>query len=71
VRLIFDALTDLRAHRVRSALAAMGLFLAILSLVAVITIGTVVREIFVARDEQLNGRLWTMVATMDVQVLRE
>jgi ABC-type antimicrobial peptide transport system permease subunit len=69
MRLIGDALLDLRAHRVRSALAALGLFLAILSVVAVTTIGTVVRDVFVARDEQLNGRLWTMVATMDYGLL--
>lgn len=69
MRLILDALMDLRAHRVRSALAAMGLFLAILSLVAVTTISSAVREVFVARDEQLNGRLWTMAATMDYGLL--
>jgi putative ABC transport system permease protein len=67
--LTIDALLDLRAHRVRSALAALGLFIAILSLVAVTTIGTVVRDVFIARDEQLNGRLWTMVGTMDYGLL--
>jgi ABC-type antimicrobial peptide transport system permease subunit len=71
VRLIKDAMLDLRAHRVRSILAALGLFIAILSLVAVTTIGTVVREIFVAQDEQLNGRLWTMAATLDYGVPTE
>jgi putative ABC transport system permease protein len=51
---------DLRAHRVRSTIAGLALLVAVLSVVAVATVGTVVRDTFVARDEQLNGRLWTM-----------
>jgi putative ABC transport system permease protein len=43
--------------------------LAVLSIVAVTTVGAVVREVFVARDEQLHGRLWTMVATLDYGLL--
>lgn len=60
MRLIRDALLDLRAHRVRSMIAGLALLVAVLSVVAVATLGTVVRDTFVARDEQLNGRLWTM-----------
>ncbi|MEU6020523.1 ABC transporter permease [Micromonospora sp. NPDC047134] len=66
-----DAALDLRAHKVRSVLAALGLFIAILSLVAVTTIGTVVREVFVAQDEQMNGRLWTMATTLDYGLITE
>jgi hypothetical protein len=60
MRLIRDALLDLRAHRVRSTIAGLALLVAVLSVVAVTTLGSVVRDTFVARDEQVNGRLWTM-----------
>lgn len=69
MRLIRDAWLDLRAHRVRSTLAALGLLVAILSLVGVTTLGTVVRDVFVSRDEQLNGRMWTMIGSVDYGVV--
>lgn len=69
MRVLREALLDLRAHRVRSALAAMSLLVAILALVGVTTVGTVARDAFIARDEQLNGRMWTMAGSMDYGAL--
>lgn len=69
MRLLYEALLELRAQRVRSILAALSLCVALLSIIAVATMGTLVREIFVAKDEQINGRMWTLTGDMDLGIL--
>lgn len=65
MRLIREALRDLRANKGRSLLAAISLFISLLSLVAVATVGTVVKDLFIADYEQIYGRLSLQEATMD------
>ncbi|TDC10999.1 FtsX-like permease family protein [Nonomuraea longispora] len=66
MRLIRDALRDMRAHRIRTALGGLSLFLALLSLAGTTVVGTVVEDLFVAREEQLNGRVPTLATSLDI-----
>ncbi|CAM3323182.1 ABC transporter permease [Stackebrandtia soli] len=57
MRLLREAFRDLRANRGRSLLAAGSLFVALIALVAVATVGTVIKDVFMVQQEQLFGRL--------------
>ncbi len=60
MRLISEALRDLRSHRGRSLLSALSLFVGVVAIVGVYTAGSIVKEVFVADAEQLHGRAITV-----------
>jgi ABC-type antimicrobial peptide transport system permease subunit len=69
VRLIREAVRDLRASRIRSLLTGVTLFVGVLSVVAIFTIGSVVRDVFVATEEQKSGRAVTVEAMVTPNLL--
>ena len=58
--LVLEALRDLRANRARSFLGGLGMFLAIMAIVGILCAAAIVRDVFVAKEEQANGRAVTM-----------
>lgn len=69
MRLVLEAVRDLRANRVRSLLTGATLFVGVLSVVAIITIGSVVRDVFIATEEQKDGRAVTVDAIFSQNVM--
>jgi hypothetical protein len=69
MRLIQEAVKDLRVHPARSVLTVVGLFVAVMSIVAIYTAGAVVRGVFIASAEQAGGRAITMQARLDYGTL--
>jgi putative ABC transport system permease protein len=59
MRLIHHGLTELRAHPWRAALSGISLCIGVLAVVGISTVGTITREVFIAVEEQHNGRLIT------------
>ncbi|GAA2773852.1 ABC transporter permease [Kitasatospora cinereorecta] len=64
MRLILEALRDLRAHRGRTLLSAVSLFVAVIAVVGVSTVGSVVQDVFVANAEQQHGRAVTVATRL-------
>jgi MacB-like periplasmic core domain len=60
VSLVLEALRDLRANRARTLLGGLGMFLAIMAIVGILCAAAIVRDVFVAKEEQQNGRAVTM-----------
>ncbi|KJS59734.1 ABC transporter permease [Streptomyces rubellomurinus] len=68
-RLLADAGRDLRAHRLRTFLSALGLFVGVLAVVAVTAIGAVVEDVFVANAEQHDGRRATVGVSLPLSAV--
>jgi hypothetical protein len=60
MQLILEALKDLRAHRGRSLLSGISLFVGIMAVVGIYTVGAIVQDVFVANAEQRSGRAVTI-----------
>lgn len=69
--ILLDAMKDLWSHRGRSLLTVLSLVVGVLSVVGVVTVGTIVREVFVAQAEQRNGRAITVSTEIPATVLTE
>ncbi|MGA5817659.1 ABC transporter permease [Kitasatospora sp. NPDC094028] len=68
-RLLADAGRDLRAHRLRTFLSALSLFVGVLAVVAVTAIGAVVEDVFVANAEQHDGRKATVGVSLPLSAM--
>ncbi len=64
MRLVADAWRDLVAHRGKSLLSAISLFIAVLSIVGVSAAAAVSQDAIVATSEQETGRAITVEATL-------
>jgi hypothetical protein len=60
VNTLREVLRDLRASRARTALSALSMFLAVTSIVAIVAAGSIAGDVFVAQEEQANGRAVTV-----------
>lgn len=60
MRVIREALRDLRSRPGRSVLTAISLFVAVMAIVAIYTVGAIVRGVFIASAEQIDGRAITL-----------
>lgn len=69
MRVILEAVRDLRARPGRSILTAISLFVAVVAIVGIYTVGAVVRGVFIASAEQLDGRAITLQTRMDYGLL--
>jgi putative ABC transport system permease protein len=69
MNVLIDVLRDLRAHRLRSALSGLSLFIGILAVVGVVTTGDVVQDVFVATAEQAHGRQVTVQTQIPKQTI--
>ncbi len=63
--LLRESWKDLRSHPLAHFLTAVALFVGVLSIVAISVAGTVVRDVFVATEEQRNGRAVTLGADLN------
>lgn len=64
MNLILEVRRDLRAHRLRSVLSGLSILVAVLSVVAILASASVARDVFVADEEQRDGRGVTMSAQL-------
>lgn len=71
MRLLQEAIRDLRANRLRAALTGLSLFLGVLSVVVIYTSGAIVRDVFVATEEQKDGRAVTVLAPLPYGLLTQ
>lgn len=55
---------DLRANRTRAVLSGTAMFLAVAAIIAIMTAGSVANDVFVAQEEQANGRAATMLVNL-------
>jgi FtsX-like permease family/MacB-like periplasmic core domain len=69
VRVMVEALRDLRSRPGRSVLTAISLFVAVISIVAIFTVGAIVRGVFIASAEQIDGRAITLQTRLSYGVL--
>lgn len=58
--------TDLRAHPGRALLSGLSLCIGVLAVVAIFTIGAITTDVFVAVNEQRDGRYFTAQGTVTV-----
>ena len=56
MRYLTSVLKDLRANGLRSVLTSLTMLIGVLAVIAVTLAGSVARDMFVAHEEQLNGR---------------
>lgn len=64
MRSLRHAWADLRLHPWRHALSAFSLFIGVLAVVAIETVGLITADVFLARAEQQHGRQMTVGAAM-------
>ncbi|HIW62176.1 MAG TPA: ABC transporter permease [Candidatus Stackebrandtia excrementipullorum] len=69
MRMLREALRDLRANKGRSVLAGISLLVSLLGLVAVACVGTVIKDGFIVEYEQRHGRLPVLESTVDFGTL--
>ncbi len=65
IRNVGHARDDMISHPVRNMLAIFSVFIGVLSVVAIITVAGVTKEVFLAASEQRYGRLTTMHTQLD------
>lgn len=66
LHMLGHGLGDLRAHPGRAALSGVSLCIGVLAVVAIFTIGAITAEVFVAVNEQRDGRYFTAQGTVTV-----
>lgn len=64
-----EVLRDVRAGRTRTALTALSMFFAITAMIAIVCVSAVARDVFVAQEEQANGRAPTVGLALPEQDL--
>jgi putative ABC transport system permease protein len=69
MRVIREASRDLYSRPGRSVLTAISLFVAVMAIVAIYTVGAIVRGVFIASAEQIDGRAVTVQTRISYGVL--
>lgn len=69
MRVIVEAMRELRSRPGRSALTAVSLFVAVIAIVGVYTVGAIVQGVFIAGAEQIDGRAVTLQTRLSYGVL--
>ena len=59
-----EVLRDLRSHPLRTALSGLSVFMTVISVIAIISASAIARDVFVAQEEQIDGRAITMNAVL-------
>ena len=64
-RTVQHGLSDLRAHPMRALLSGVSLYVGVLAVVAIFTLGAVTSEVFITTSEQQYGRQMSVAVTID------
>lgn len=66
LRAVSHGLADLRAYPGRAALTGLSLTIGVLAMVAIFTVGSITADVFIAAEEQHNGRLVTVQGQVEL-----